>query len=343
MARKKKEVEVIDHGGAKTVAKKTSYVTRVKQIFAVITVIWFALVICIPLHVKNTYSQPIKKSIVVSMFFDLQRNIVEQYEKLLDGIKDAINLEKPVAFAIDKVKMAQGAVDKVTDTTAQAKDVTAKAHESNAKTKETTAGLKQLSGLAGKFGINTGGIDSALDKVDENVDKVDAAVGKADQAIAKVDDVAAKVNAQLDKVENDLTALLQVEFDKMIDEAIKNQLDKNTGGLGTTLLTNYGIKHVYPWRPSSWPVATKIYNDLAKSDVTVITVITDTVDKYFGYVAWGLVAAAWIAGLYIWLMVKKKVKMMIAPFQVCPRCGHTFVDKRGAMNFIKMLQPWKWF
>ncbi len=329
MARKPKEVDVIDHGGAKTVARKTSYVTRVKQIFAVITVIWFALVIWAPLHVKNTYSQPIKKSIVVSMFFDLQRNIVEQYEKLLDGIKDAINLEKPVAFAIDKVKMAEAAVDKVTDTTAKAKDTTAKA-------KETTAGVKKLTGLVGKFGVKTDGIDNALDKVDDGVDKTN-------QAIAKVDDVAAQVNAQLDKMEGDLTALLQVEVDKLIDEAIKSQIDKNTGGLGTTLLTNYGIKHVYPWRPSSWPVATKIYNDLSRSDVAVIQVITRTVDKYFGYVAWGLVAAAWIAGLYIWMQVNKKVKMMIAPFQVCPRCGHTFVDKRGAMNFIKMLQPWKWF
>lgn len=343
MARKKKEVEVIDHGGAKTVARKTSYVTRVKQIFAVITVIWLALVIWVPLHVKNTYSQPIKKSIVVSMFFDLQRNIVEQYEKLLDGIKDAVNLEKPVAYAIDKVKMAEAAVDKVTDATAKASAQTAKAHEANAKAKETTAGLKNLTGIAGRFGIKTDGIDNALNKVDSSVDKADNAVGKADQAIAKVDDVAAKVNAQLDKVEKDLASVLQLEFDKMIDEAIKKQLDKSSGGLGTTLLTNYGIKHVYPWRPSTWPVATKIYNDLSRSDVTVITVITDTVDKYFGYVAWGLVAAAWIAGLYIWLMVNKKVKMMIAPFQVCPRCGHTFVDRRGAINFIKMLQPWKWF
>ncbi|MDE6250184.1 MAG: hypothetical protein K2M34_00925 [Alphaproteobacteria bacterium] len=343
MARKPKEVEVIDRGGAKTVARKTSYVTRVKQIFAVITIVWFALVVFVPLHVKNTYSQPIKKSIVVSMFFDLQRNIVEQYEKLLDGIKDAINLEKPVAYAIDKVKMAESAVDKVTDATAKASEQTAKAHDANAKAKETTAGIKGLTGIAGRFGINTGGIDSALDKVDASVDKADKAVAKADQAIAKVDDVAAKVNAQLDKVEKNLASVLQLEFDKMIDEAIKNQLDKSTGGLGTTLLTNYGIKHVYPWRPSSWPVATKIYNDLSKSDVTVITTLTKTVDKYFGYVAWGLVIAAWAVGVYIWMMVNKKVKLMIAPFQVCPRCGHTFVDRRGAMNFIKMLQPWKWF
>lgn len=329
MARKPKEVEVIDRGGAKTVARKTSYVTRVKQIFAVITIVWFALVIWAPLHVKNTYSQPIKKSIVVSMFFDLQRNIVEQYEKLLEGIKKSINLEKPVAYAIDKVKMAEAAVDKVTDTTAKAKDTTAKA-------KDTTASVKKITGLAGMFGIKTDGIDNAIAKVDEGVDKTN-------QAIAKVDDVAAKVNAQLDKVEQNLASVLQIEFDKMIDEAIKNQLDKSTGGLGTTLLTNYGIKHVYPWRPSSWPVATKIYNDLSKSNVAVIQVITRTVDKYFGYVAWGLVVAAWIAGLYIWLQVKKKVKMMIAPFQVCPRCGHTFVDRRGVMNFLTMLQPWKWF
>ncbi|MDE6478566.1 MAG: hypothetical protein K2L94_04970 [Alphaproteobacteria bacterium] len=279
MPRKKKEVEVIDRGGAKTVAKKTSYVTWTKRIFAIVSVVWLALVIWAPLQVKNTYSQPIKKSIVVSMFFDLQRNIVEQYEKLLDGIKDAINLEKPVAYAIDKVKMVSGAVDKVTDTTAKAKESTAQAQEATAKAKETTSGVKKLAGIAGKFGVKTDAIDNALGQADKAIDKADNAVDQANQAIARVDDVAAQVNAKLDKIEKDLAGVLQLEFDKMIDEAIKAQLDKSTGGLGTTLLTNYGIQHVYPWRPSSWPVATKIYNDLAQSDVTVITVITDTVDK----------------------------------------------------------------
>ncbi|MGN0917006.1 MAG: hypothetical protein ACI4NZ_02255 [Candidatus Enterousia sp.] len=342
MVHKKKEIEVIDRGGAKTVAKKTSVITWTKRIFAIVSVIWILLVIWFPLHIKNTYSQPIKKSIVVSMFFDLQRNIVEQYEQLLQGIKKSINLEKPVAFAVDKVKIAQNAVDKVGDATAQAKQATAQAHENNAKAKEATAGVKKLTSVAGMFGIKTGGIDNALDKVDAGVDKVDAGVAKADQAIAKVDDVAAKVNAQLDKVEKDLTSILQLEFDKMIDQVIKDQLDKNTGGLGTTLLTNYGIKHVYPWRPSSWPVATKIYNDLEKSDVVVINVITDTVNKYFGYVAWGLVIAAWVVGFYIWMMMFKKVKAILAPFLVCPRCGHTYADKRTAYSLLKVLQPWKW-
>lgn len=342
MPKKKKEVEVIDRGGAKTVAKKTSYITTTKRVFAIISIIWIALVIWAPLHVKNTYSQPIKKSIVVSMFFDLQRNVVEQYEKLLDGIKDAINLEKPVAFAVDKVRMAGDAVDKVTDTTAKAKDATSKASQATADARETTGNVKKLTGLAGRFGVKTDGIDKALNQVDEGINKTNEGINKANQAIAKVDDTAALVNKKLDQVEKDLTGLLQLEFDKMIDEAIKSQLDKSTGGLGTTLLTNYGIKHVYPWRPSSWPVATKIYNDLARSDVDVITALTGTVDTYFGYVAWGLVIAAWAVGLFIWFMVRKKVKMMIAPFQVCPRCGHTFVDKRGAMNFVKMLQPWKW-
>ena len=342
MVHKKKEIEVIDRDGAKTVAKKTSVITWTKRIFAIVSVIWILLVIWFPLHIKNTYSQPIKKSIVVSMFFDLQRNIVEQYEQLLQGIKKSINLEKPVAFAVDKVKIAQNAVDKVGDATAQAKQATAQAHENNAKAKEATAGVKKLTSVAGMFGIKTGGIDNALDKVDAGVDKVDAGVAKADQAIAKVDDVAAKVNAQLDKVEKDLTSILQLEFDKMIDQVIKDQLDKNTGGLGTTLLTNYGIKHVYPWRPSSWPVATKIYNDLEKSDVVVINVITDTVNKYFGYVAWGLVIAAWVVGFYIWMMMFKKVKAILAPFLVCPRCGHTYADKRTAYSLLKVLQPWKW-
>lgn len=339
----KKQVEVIDMDGAKTVQKKTSYVKRVKWIWAIVTILWLVAVAWAPIWVKDTYSQPIKKSIVVSMFFDLQRSIVEQYEKLLGGIKKSINLEKPIAVAIDGVKMAGSAVDKVTDTTARAKESTAKVTDSTAKAKENNEKARGLTGLAGKLGVNTSGVDKLIDQSDKAIGKVDKGVDQANQAIGKVDDVADQVNKQLDKVERELVKVAQTEVDKMIDEAIKSQLDKNSGGLGTTLLTNYGIKHVYPWRPSTWPVATKIYNDLEKSDVAVVNIITDTVNKYFNYVAWGLVVAAWAVGLFIWMSINKKIKMMLAPFIVCPRCGHTFMTKKSALGFLKIVQPWKWF
>ena len=329
MARAKKEVEVIDMGGAKTVAKKKSLVRGVKTFITVFTIIWFALLIWFPLHVKNTYSGPIKKSIVVSMFFDLQRGIVKQYEALLDGVADSINLEKPIAVALDKVKLAETAVDKVSDTAAAAREKT------DAATKQTE-GVKKLSGFAKMFGAKTDGIDKA-------VADVDAGIAKTNEAIASVDNTAAKVNQQLDKIKTDLTRVAQAEVDTMLDTAIKSALDKQSGGLGTTLLTNYGIEHVYPWRPSSWSVATKIYDDLSKSDITTITVITNTVDTYFGYVAWGLVIAAWALGIYMWHLVFGKVKAIIKPFNVCPRCGHTYADKRTALGLLKVFQPWTWF
>ena len=328
MPRKKKEVEVIDMGGAKTVKKKQSVITWTKRIFAIITVIWLALVAWAPLHVKNTYSSPIKKSIVVSMFFDLQKGIVKQYEALLDGVADSINLEKPIAVAIDGVKMAENAVDKVTDKTAAAREKTAQVSEK-------TTGIKKLTGLANKFGVKTDGVDKAVASVDQGV-------AQANSAIEKVDNTAKLVNEKLDSVKSNLTRVAQTEIDKALDSAIKTALDKQSGGLGTTLLTNYGIEHVYPWRPSSWGVATKIYNDLSKSDVTTITVITNTVDKYFGYVAWGLVVAAWAIGLYIWFMMFKRAKSILKPFNVCPRCGHTYAEKRTALGLLKVFQPWKW-
>lgn len=329
MPRKKKEIEVIDMGGAKTVKKKQSVITWTKRIFAIITVVWLALVAWAPLHVKNTYSSPIKKSIVVSMFFDLQKGIVKQYEALLDGVADSINLEKPIAVAIDGVKMAENAVDKVTDKTAAAREKTAQVSEK-------TTGIKKLTGLANKFGVKTDGVDKAVASVDQGIDK-------ANSAIEKVDNTAKLVNEKLDSVKSNLTRVAQTEIDKALDSAIKTALDKQSGGLGTTLLTNYGIEHVYPWRPSSWGVATKIYNDLSKSDVTTITVITNTVDKYFGYVAWGLVIAAWAIGLYIWFMMFKRAKSILKPFNVCPRCGHTYADKRTALGLLKVFQPWTWF
>ena len=329
MARQKKQIEVIDMGGAKTVAKKKSLVRGVKTFITVFTIIWFALLIWFPLHVKNTYSGPIKKSIVVSMFYDLQRGIVKQYEALLDGVADAVNLEKPIALALDKVKLAENAVDKVTNTTAAAKQKTEEASRA-------TSGVKKITGLAKMFGAKTDGVDRAVAEVDKGI-------AKTNDAIADVDQTATRVNQQLDKIKTDLTRVAQAEVDNMLDAAIKSALDKSSGGLGTTLLTDYGISHVYPWRPSTWPVTTKIYNDLSKSDITTITVITNTVDTYFGYVAWGLVIAAWALGIYLWHLVFGRAKAIIKPFNVCPRCGHTYADKRTAMGLLKVFQPWKWF
>ena len=322
---KKKEVEVIDMGGAKTVAKKKSFITRVKTVFAIFSVIWIAFVVWFPLHVKNKYADSLKQSTVVAVFYDLQRNVADQYAKMLEGIKKSINLEKPIGKVIDQVKMAEGAVNKVTDTTAKATEATNKA-------KDTTSGVKALSGIAGKFGINTSGVDKAVDKVDNTI-------GKADKAIAKVDDTAAMVNKKLNSVENELTKVAKAEVDKVIDEAIKKNVDSATA----MLLTQYDIKHVYPWEPSSWPTARKIYAELVKSDLGFVKTIIKTVNKYFGYVMWAYLIVMWGVGLYIWLTVRKYVMGLIAPFLVCPRCGHTYADKRTAVSLLKVVQPWKWF
>lgn len=322
---KKKEIEVIDRGGAKTVAKKTSVVTHAKRIYLIVSVLWLAFAIMYPLHIKHKYSDSIKQSTVVAIFYDLQRNIADQYEKMLAGIKNSINLEKPIGIAIAKVKMAEKQVDKVTNATAKAKDATGKATE-------TTSGVKSLTGLANRFGIKT-------DSVDNAIDKADSAIGKANAAVDKVDNVAKMVNEKLDGVEKELTKVAQTEVDKVIDEAIKNNIDS----AAAMLITKYDIKHVYPWEPSSWPTARKIYAELVKSDLGFVQTIIKTVNKYFGYVAWALVVAAWALGLYIWSMIHKKYKAIIAPFIVCPRCGHAFADKRTAMSMLKLLQPWKWF
>lgn len=322
---KKKEIEVIERDGAKTVAKKTSVVTHARRIFLIVSVVWLALVAWFPLHVKDKYSDSVKQSTVVAIFYDLQRNVAEQYEKMLNGIKNAINLEKPVAIAIDKVKMVENQVNKVTNTTAKAKEQTAKV-------KTQTSGVRGLTGIANKFGVKTDAVDGVLDRADGAVDRANAAVDK-------VDNVAKMVNEKLDGVEKELTRVTQIEVDKVIDAAIKSQMDSAVA----MLFTKYDIKHVYPWEPSTWPTARKIYRELVNSNLDFVQTIIKTVNKYFGYVAWGLVIAAWLLGLYIWTFMNKKYKATIAPFIVCPRCGHAFADRRTAMSFLKLLQPWKWF
>ncbi|MDR0967312.1 MAG: hypothetical protein LBL75_00555 [Rickettsiales bacterium] len=316
MAKKIKEVSIIEHAnGEKFVKRNVSWVRRVWTIVGIVSVLWLAFVAYAPFYVQKNYAQPLKKSIVVSMFFDLQRNIQEEYTKLLKGIAGAIDLKKPVGAAIEKVKMVEGKVEKVSNATAKAKDTTKKA--------------SKLTGLIGKFGVDTSAADSAI--------------SDADKAVAKVDDTTKLVNDKLDKVKSELERVAQTEIDKALDAQIKKFLDKQTG-IGTTLLTNYGIKHVMPWKPSTWPVTTKIYNDLEKSDLSVLQSLTALVDTYFGYVMWGIMGLLWLVGLIIWAQLMKYAKLITAPFVVCPRCGYTFTDKkRLTLGLLKIFQPWKWF
>jgi hypothetical protein len=296
-----KQVKITERNGEKYIAKKSSWVKKVKTIFAVFSILWIGFFAWAPLYVKDTYSQPIKKSIVVSMFFDLQQDIAKQYGKLMDGIKKSINLEKPIAKAIEKVKVAQKPVAKV-----------------NKKTNE----IRKLSGLAGQFGIKTAGVD---------------------KVVSDVDDTTNILNKQLDKIQKDLVQVSQTEVDAMIDEAIRNQLDKATGGMSAALLTKYNVKSIAPWRPSTWGVSSKIYNEIESSSKSTVQIIMNTVDGYFGYLAWGLVAIAWAIAAFMWFFVFKKVKAITSPFIVCPNCGHAFTDKRTIMGILKIFQPWKWF
>jgi hypothetical protein len=296
----KKEVKYTERDGEKFVAKKKSWVAMVKSTFLGLTVIWFAAAAWFPLHVKNKYSVPIKQSIVVSMFFDLQQGIADQYSKLMDGIKKSINLEKPINSAIKRVKLAGKPVAAV---------------------QKTTGDVKKLSNIAGALGIKTKAVDNVVNSVDNTADAV---------------------NTQLDKIEAELARAAQTEVDAMIDDAVRNQLDKATGGMSNVLLAKYNVKSIAPWRPSTWGVSTKIYAEIERSSKSTVQIIMNTIDKYFGYVAWGLVAIAWAAALFLWFMVFKKVKMMVAPFIVCPNCGHAFTDRRTAWGLLKVLQPWKW-
>ncbi|MDR1071789.1 MAG: hypothetical protein LBL21_04060 [Rickettsiales bacterium] len=295
-----KEVKFTERNGEKYIAKKSSWVKKVKIAFLAFTAIWFMLAAYFPLHVKNTYSEPIKKSIVVSMFFDLQQGIAGQYEKLMDGIKKSINLEKPINAAIKKVKVAEKPVASV---------------------QKTTSDVKKLTGLAGKLGVKTGAVDKVADSVD---------------------DTAGALNKQLDKIEKELVKAGQTEVDAMIDDAVKNQLDKATGGMSGVLLTKYNVKSIAPWRPSTWSVSNKIYAEIEHSSKSTVQIIMDTINGYFGYVAWGLVAIAWAAALLLWFMVSKKVKAVTKPFIVCPNCGQAFTDKRTALGLLKILKPWTW-
>ncbi len=311
---KTKNIDVIDRGGAKTVAKKKSFVKITKIIFAIFSVLWIGGFAYSGLYVKDNYTTQIKESLVVSMFFDLQKDISAQYAELVEKLKDAVNVEKPIQEIFDGIQVAESTTQKVANTTEKA---------SNA-----TGSVKQLSSLAGKFGVDTG-----------SVDKV---VSSADKAITDTNNINATINAKISEIENEVILKTQIEVDVMIDKAVTDLVEKNTGALGRIMLNDYGIDSVSPFVPSSWDVAGQIYSDLEKSKISVVDTLIGTVNGYFNYIVWGALILFWAIGFFIWWKVRGIVKNMIAPFIVCPRCGHAFADKRTAMGFLKVFTPWNW-
>jgi hypothetical protein len=324
----KKEVKYTERDDAKYVAKKSSWVRKVKIIFLSLTAVWFALAICVPLRVKNTYSGQIKKSIVVSMFFDLQQGIAEQYAKLLGGVRDVVgkvkskvDFDTPVNAAVDKIKLAQAKGDDL--------------QRQSASIRRQLSGLDSTLNAAKKFGIKTGGIDSIAKDVDN---LANAAAGEVQKINRQLDDV----KSTLRKAAKEETDKMFDGVDKMVDSEIRGQLDKATGGMSGVLLTKYNVKSIAPWRPSTWPVSAKIYAEIERSSASTVQIIMRTVDGYFGYAAWGLVAIVWAVALLVWFMAFKKVRAVTAPFIVCPNCGHAFSDKRTAAGLLKLFKPWTW-
>ena len=341
-----KEVKYIERDGEKFIHKKTSWVKKVKRIFLAFTIIWFSIVIIVPLKVKRDYSDDIKRSIVVSMFFDLQQGIAEQYARLLNGLRGAINLERPIAAAIARVKMAEAGVGNVQN---QAQNVQAGAAqaqenvENRAQNVQTTAG--RVSGALGRVGITTNTATNVVQNVTDTATNVAATgTGAVGGAAGAVDNVTRQVNDRLGRVEADLVRVAQFEIDQAIDGVIRDQLDRATGGLANVILAQHSIDTIRPWRPSTWRISNQIFAEIEQSSRSTVQIIMRTIDKYFIYVAWALVVGAWLIGFILWNMVRKKYKLMIEPFMVCPNCGHAFTNKkRIAGVLMKAVQPWRWF
>ncbi|MDD3668829.1 MAG: hypothetical protein PHX68_00825 [Alphaproteobacteria bacterium] len=294
------DIAVIDRKGATHVARKKSWVAFVKTLFAIFTIGWLALAGYGPVHLKHRYGDDIKKSVVVGLFSDLQSNIAAQYRNLLDTLRREIDLDKPIGYALDKVKLAD---------------------KPAAQLDKATAGAKQLTGIAAQFGATNAAVDKALSQT-ENISKA--------------------VNARLDQAKSELARAAQAEIDKALDAQIQKALRAQTGGAGNVLLTDYGAEHVSPWRPSTWSAAVRLYDDLARSSADVVRALTGTADRYFDRIAWGMIGAVWLAGFVVWFFVRRKMKALIAPFIVCPRCGHAFADKRSGVMLLNLLKPWKW-
>ena len=340
-----KEVKYIERNGEKYIHKKSSWIKKVKMIFLAFTIAWFAVAIMIPLKVKRDHSDDIKRSIVVSMFFDLQQGIAEQYARLLNGIKGAINLEKPINAAIAKVKMAEAGVGNVQNVAQNTQNqATQTAQNVNKAQNNAQNTANKVTGALGRVGIGTNNANKAVQNVTGGAANIaTAGVNAATSATAAAINVTQQVNDRLNKVESELVRIAQFEVDQAIDNVVRDQLDRVTGGLSNVLLAQYKTQNIRPWKPSTWKLSNRIYAEIAQSSKSTVDIIMRTIDKYFGYVAWALVIIAWLLAFFIWKSVHSKYKLMIEPFMVCPNCGHAFTNKkRVAGLLLKIVQPWKW-
>ena len=340
-----KEVKYIERDGEKFIKKKSSWVKKVKMIFLSFTIIWFGIVAIVPLRIKNNNEGDIKRSIVVMVFFDMQQALADQYARMLAGIAGAIDLERPINAAIARVKMAESGVTAaqgaVQDTQARVDNVQDAATGTAA---AVTGAAGRLGALGNRVGVTTGTAQNTVANVTGTATgAVGAATGTATAGLNVADNVARQVNAQLDRIEGELVRVAQFEVDQAIDAMVRDQMDRLTGGIAGVLLDQHKGT-VRPWIPSTWPLSNQIYAELETSSRSLVQSIMTMVNKYWNYFAWFLVIVAWIIGFVIWNMVRKKYKMMIEPFMICPNCGHAFTNKQRMRAFLlKAIQPWQWF
>ncbi len=290
--------------------------SKIKKRAYIIAAIWCALIIAPTAYVVAMHSASLKNFIVVYGVAEMNSALTEQYETLIDSTLAKIKLDEKIDAVAAKIKLPEIKIDKITDTTSAVSGAT------------KTVG--KVAGIAGAFGVKTGGLDKAVSDVANINDKIDKAVRSANDEMAKAK---GKLASQL---KQDIEPMIKAEIKKTADGEIQKVLKLSDKNYANFVAGRYGVL-----TDTSRAYTDAIYNEFLQNKTQGLKFILPLVEKYFGWIKLAFILVAIAVAFIPVMLMMKYVKMITSSFSKCPYCGKIYISKANAFNMLGILKFWK--
>lgn len=188
-----------------------------------------------------------------------------------------------------------------------------------AQVEKTTKKTKDIASKLAKLGVKEAAkVENSTDMLQKQVDKINK------QLKTTTDNLKTALNKSVrEGLKNEISSLAATQIQKQLALSDSSYKKLKSG--------DYGF--------ASGSTAT-IYKELAKNKKGVFADVVKTVDKYFCYGYWAILALVLIASLIPPFIVTKLAKKFSAFYTQCPYCKKVFMSKKNAFNILKALKFW---
>ncbi|MDR2933776.1 MAG: hypothetical protein LBU68_00640, partial [Rickettsiales bacterium] len=215
-----------------------------------------------------------------------------------------------------KIKIPEIKIDKITDTTS--------------KVSGATNTVSKVASIAGKFGVNTGGVEKAASDIADINAKVDKAVRSANDEMVKAK------NQVANTLKADIEPMIKSEIQKAADGEVQKVLKLSDKNYANFISGRYGVL-----TSTTRGYTDAIYNEFLQKKTQGLKFILPFVEQYFLYIKIVFILVAIAIAFLPVMMMMKYIKMITSSFSKCPYCEKIYISKANAFNVLGILKFWK--